>query len=263
MGINRFITKMGIRMLDDLADLEFGMVLEDAMGVAHNWLSGLGFDVVTYDYSPVPLAHDGAFILPTVYSMRNAPEGMINLWCQDRLYDHDPVMDAARLVSQPFTWSHRGQQSIVMKRVLSKRHQPVVEYLLDTGLRRGITVPVRCPGGGLATFSAISLDNPTQQDLEQHVSAVGHLAHVLHDAVMPGFPAGALRTPHVVLTPRERQCMRLCASGLTTKEIAHHLERSVATVTLHLTSATKKLGARNRFHALTLAGYYRLLELDA
>lgn len=249
--------------MDDQSELKFGMALEDAMDIAQARLSGMGFDAITYDYSPVPLTHDGAFILPTVYSMRNVPEGMVNLWCHERLYDHDPVMDAARLVSQPFSWSHGGQQSVVMKRVLSERHQPVVEYLRDTGLRSGITVPVWCPGGGLATFSAISLDGLRQDDLEQHMSNVGHLAHVLHDAVMPGFPPQRLRTPHVVLTPRERQCMKLCASGLTAKEIAYDLGRSVATVTLHLTSAAKKLGARNRFHALTLAAHYRLLEFDA
>ncbi|SFB74196.1 LuxR family transcriptional regulator [Tropicimonas isoalkanivorans] len=233
------------------------------MDVAHRLLGPAGFDIATYDYSPVPLTHDGEFILPTVFSLRETPRDMEPLWCNSGYYSRDPVMEAAREVTRPFTWSHDGRQSAVMQKILSDRHAPVVEYLLDTGMRSGITVPIRGPGGSLATFSAIRLGRADDAGMEDYLPAVGHLGHILHDAVFPGFPADARRTSHVSLTPRERQCMMLCASGLTTKQIAHEIGRSVPTVTLHLTSAANKLGARNRAHALALAAHYRLLDLDA
>ncbi|NMC26232.1 MAG: response regulator transcription factor, partial [Serratia sp.] len=50
------------------------------------------------------------------------------------------------------------------------------------------------------------------------------------------------------------------AQGLTAKEIARKLCRSVATVTLHLNTATRKLGASNRVQAVVRAMHYRLLD---
>ncbi|WP_424929874.1 helix-turn-helix transcriptional regulator [Amaricoccus tamworthensis] len=248
---------------ENLHGLHHGMPLDQAMDLVRDALAPAGFNVFTYDYSPVPLSHDGGFILPTVFDMRNAPDDMEGLWCSEGYYGWDPVMEASRHVTCPFTWSHRGRQSAIMDKIMSKRHRPVVDYLCDTGMDCGITVPIPNPDGALATFTAICRDPMDKSGIDRHLSSVGHLAHMLHDAIHPGFKPHELRTPHVQLTPRETQCLRLCAHGMTTKEIAWELSRSIPTVTLHLTSATKKLGARNRNHAVTLAAHYRLLNPNA
>lgn len=263
LPVTATLSAMSYAVLENEDQFHPGLSLEEAMDMARELLCPCGFDIVTYDYSPVPLTHDGEFILPTVFSMRDAPVDMEKLWCCDGYYSRDPVMEVARSVTRPFTWSHHGRQSMIMRDILSERHQPVVEFLMDTGMRSGITVPICGPGGSLATFTAIRSGNSDDADLNAHLSAVGHLGHVLHDTVMPGFSRDVLRTPHIKLSPRERQCMMLCASGLTTKQIAHEIDRAVPTVTLHLTSAANKLGARNRAHALSIAAHYRLLEPDA
>ncbi len=245
---------------DFVSALSPGIALDEAMEIAQTVLRPLGFDASSYDFSPVPLTHEGEFIVPTVYAMQNTPSDMTDLWCGQHYYAHDPVMDASRETSCPFIWTYRGPQSAIMSRILDPRHRPVVDYLCDTGMESGITVPIRGAGGALATFTAISTSGIDIDDLNNAVSSVGYLAHIFHEAVVKGFAPQAFRTPHVRLTARERQCLQLCAKGLIAKEIAHELGRSVATVTLHLTSATKKLGARNRFHALVLAAHYQLLE---
>ena len=245
---------------DAVSALTPGIALGDAMDIAQDALRAWGFEASSYDYSPVPLTHEGEFIVPTVYAMQNTPSDMTDLWCDARYYAYDPVMDASRETSCPFVWTYRGPQSAIMTKILDQRHRPVVDYLCDTGMESGITVPIRCAGGALATFTAISTSQIDHADLSKAASSVGYLAHIFHEAVVQGFPKSAFQTPHVRLTARERQCLQLCAKGLITKEIAHELGRSVATVTLHLTSATKKLGARNRFHALVLAAHYQLLE---
>lgn len=245
---------------DALAGLYSGVSLDAAMSIAQSVLRPLGFDASCYDYSPVPLTHDGQFIMPTVYVMRDTPEDMIRLWGDDNYFEHDPVMDASRQTTRPFIWSYGGRHSEVMQKVLSDQHRPVVDYLWDTGLKSGITVPIRNADGALATFSAISRAPLDDGTLEAALLQVGYLAHVLHDAVLSGFSADELTTPHIRLSPQERRCLLLCSHGLTAKQIAHEIGRSVATVTFHLTTAAKKLGARNRFHALALAGHYRLLD---
>lgn len=55
------------------------------------------------------------------------------------------------------------------------------------------------------------------------------------------------------LTRRERDVIALAAEGLTTAEIARSLKLSPATVRTYLSRAERKLGARNRAHAVALA----------
>jgi two-component system, NarL family, nitrate/nitrite response regulator NarL len=55
------------------------------------------------------------------------------------------------------------------------------------------------------------------------------------------------------LTPREFDCVKLLARGTTNREIAAGLTISEMTVKLHLNSAFKKMGARNRSDAVRIA----------
>lgn len=48
-----------------------------------------------------------------------------------------------------------------------------------------------------------------------------------------------------ILTPRERECMALLASGMTQKQVAVRLFRSAKTVDNHCTHIYKKLGIRS------------------
>lgn len=55
------------------------------------------------------------------------------------------------------------------------------------------------------------------------------------------------------LTPRELVCVRLMADGLPNLRIAQEMSLSETTVKLHLHSAFKKMGARNRTNAMRIA----------
>ena len=55
------------------------------------------------------------------------------------------------------------------------------------------------------------------------------------------------------LSPRERQVLQLIATGLTADGVAAELYLSVETVRTHTRNAIRKLGARNRVHAVVLA----------
>lgn len=54
------------------------------------------------------------------------------------------------------------------------------------------------------------------------------------------------------LTPREREITELVASGMTNKAMAHRLELSAGTVTVHLRNIFRKIGISNRTE---LTGY--------
>jgi DNA-binding NarL/FixJ family response regulator len=64
------------------------------------------------------------------------------------------------------------------------------------------------------------------------------------------------------LSPREQEVLRLIAVGADRQGIADELTISVATVRTHVRNLLRKLGARNRAHAIALAMQHGLLELS-
>ena len=83
---------------------------------------------------------------------------------------------------------------------------------------------------------------------------------MFHNFAMPKLrPATGCPTP-VRLTRREVECLKLSAQGYSAKQIAARLGRSIGTATLHLQNATRKLGARNRTHAVSLAVQNQLID---
>ena len=69
----------------------------------------------------------------------------------------------------------------------------------------------------------------------------------------PAVALAALDARPSPLTPREADVLRLQAEGLDPREIASRLFLSHGTVRNYLASATDKLGARNRIHAIRIA----------
>lgn len=55
------------------------------------------------------------------------------------------------------------------------------------------------------------------------------------------------------LSPRQRECLRHVANGLTDDEVAQHMNVSSTTTKRHLLDIRIKLGARNRAHAVAIA----------
>jgi DNA-binding CsgD family transcriptional regulator len=72
--------------------------------------------------------------------------------------------------------------------------------------------------------------------------------------------AAATQAPNRAISPREREVLRLIAAGADRQEIAHELTISVATVRTHVRNILRKLNARNRAHAISLAMQQGLLE---
>ena len=62
-----------------------------------------------------------------------------------------------------------------------------------------------------------------------------------------------------LLSPREKDVLRLVAEGLTNKEIARRLNLSEHTVKSHVTSLFNKLGVDSRAHAVAVAAQRDLL----
>jgi LuxR family transcriptional regulator len=138
----------------------------------------------------------------------------------------------------------------------------VSEFLLDHHRGRGVTVPIHTPYKGVATVTGVwdtHAARPPRPDQES-LARFMFMAHELHRDLLATFDTQDLASKAVRLTPRERECIVLCAQGLSDKQVAAQLERSVSTVVMHMQSAFRKLGARNRAQAIARAAHYRLLD---
>lgn len=243
------------------ASLDRAHGLEPRLDLAQAALAAYGFTSVIYDYAPVPVSHDGELITPTLLKLRNIEPNMADLWCRGGYYQIDPVQLLAARSSVPFVWSYAKPEGSALGRVMAARHAPVVSYLRDTRMTCGVTVPIHLSGGDFATFTGIRIDPEGDfgEAARQRLPEIALVGQVFHNAVYPGFDRETRTCQHVRLTPREIECLRLTAQGLTAKQIAHRLGRAVGTVNLHLNLAIRKLGARNRVQAIARAAHYRLL----
>ena len=87
----------------------------------------------------------------------------------------------------------------------------------------------------------------------QVLLAGGHDTHELTSALVRAVRGEHFRkTPHYEsdLTPRERDVLRLCATGLANKQIAAQLGLAICTVKNNLSSAFSKLGLVRREQAM-------------
>lgn len=236
----------------------------DGIDAAFGLVDAVGFDAVIYDYSPVATSPGGDLLTPTHLSQRNVPGDMRRMWCEQGYHQRDPVQQLALGRSMPFAWSYRrNDKDTDLAAHLSEEHAPVSAYLHDAGLTCGVTVPLHRVNGGFATFTVLRRNAPRNfaRTARHHLSEIGMIGQILHEHSYALFDETERQYNRINLTERERECLRFSAEGLTAKETARRIKRSVPTVTLHLNSAIRKLNARNRVHAVTLANHYRLLDL--
>lgn len=238
--------------------------VDDCLDVLLDAVQEFGFSALIYDFAPVPRSHDGAMIVPNIMRTRNVPDSFVELWCRDGYYRIDPVQQICLDCSIPFVWSHFRNDSSILERPLQREHQPVVSYLKDTRLTCGATVPIHMSDGGLATVTAIRIDSECDfaGDARHWLGTLSMLAQHLHGAIFKRLDGRARRSDAVSLTDREVECLRWAARGKTAQDIAVILDRSLATVCLHLNNAARKLDAQNRAQAIARAAHYRLLGSD-
>lgn len=222
--------------------------------------SRLGFDAMIYDFSPVPCSLEGELITPSLLHMSNVPSDMRSLWCEQGYYQADPVQLYALKTCAPFIWSYQRPEQTALRVVLAEQHQPVQDYMRDNHMPCGATVPLHLPHGGFGTITGISTGAQQEEVLNETLAELSFIAHAFHESVFPLFDQEMLTCRYMHLSKRERECLAWSAEGLTAKEIARKLHRSVATVSLHLNTAAHKLGASNRVQAVVRALHYRLLD---
>ena len=175
-------------------------------------------------------------------------------WC--RLYFADP---AYRLHDPIRTWTRNSIAAIDWSQLEARPAVPEAERsmwsdLRALGIRGGLTIPLHEPTSG--RYGSLSIR--ARHDLTDHralwqreLPAVQVLALHFHGTLRARF-AGSPASD-TTLSARERDVLAWVANGLVTKAIARRLRLSPRTVDMHIARAMRKLGARTRSEAASLA----------
>jgi len=189
------------------------------------------------------------------YYCTTYPEAWTRCYIDKSYFDIDPVIDVLRWGHLPVDWASLDWRSTRASRFFkeARRH--------DIG-PHGLTIPIRGPRGERCLFSVTS--NRSKRDWSRLRTSSIHdlhiLSHYLHETVLALI---GLRNPdgYRELSPRERQCLQLLATGRISKQIAAALGISESAVKLYLRSARTKLGASTSHQAAAKASFHELIEL--
>jgi DNA-binding NarL/FixJ family response regulator len=122
----------------------------------------------------------------------------------------------------------------------------------------------RCLDAGASGY--VLKDVPVAQ-LAHAIQAVArgeqYLSAAAEDKVMDGrgYRIARARTKYDLLTDREREVLKLLADGLSVKEVAARLGRSMKTAEVHKYNLMRKLGVHDRAGLVKYAIAHRLIQL--
>lgn len=198
----------------------------------------LGFTFVALGVHADPLRPDRA-----TYVFQNYPEEWIEHFSAQRYHLVDPVFRAAEAGANEFVWTDPA-----FVEPLSWRQRRILNEASEFSLRYGRTHAL-APLRHLKASGSLVAGEP---DMPDHTYIAGKLTNIVvhHRAAQICSPVAAC---FAELRRRERQCLELCASGLTDTEAARQLGIGVATVRRHIERARVRLGASTRIQAAARA----------
>jgi len=186
-----------------------------------------------------------------VFHAMEWPDRWRNYYFQSGMIDHDPVVGALDQQAGAFTWTElRG------RRALSVAGTEALSKIAAEGWTDGLVVPLHRRGSHYGLVSLVV--NKRILDKQQKTELTG-VSLVFHDSMRHHVPRDGFRVPPAGLTPREIECVKLIAEGLSDLKAGEALGISGSTVHEHAERAKRKLDARNRAELVALATAFAII----
>lgn len=157
---------------------------------------------------------------------------------------HDPVIRQCMKTAMPVFWDDAPGIS-----QLTDDEKVFISKYLQLGYAHGITIPFKRNDN---YFHLLTLPLASQEDcvdfVRENLSDICTLACFYQNSI-----AGLNKPLEVTnLTSRQRDCLVYSGEGYSSKQIAHYLKIKEDTVNKHIEEAIRRLGARNRVHAVAI-----------
>lgn len=208
--------------------------------------TSMGFSHATLAIFPgheTPVAAGNAFLIT------NLPQDLLNKYDQDKMGEFDPVARHCITRSTAMIWSSGDFCSAPQKRLY--------EAISAHGIRSGLALPFHGPGGEFGLLSYSSADRLDARG-RQAVALEIPVLSCFRDAVMEVFSGVARKSAYMIrdgieITSREMECLKWCAAGKSSWDIANLMNCSEATVNFHFSNIRRKFGASSRQAAVIKA----------
>lgn len=176
------------------------------------------------------------------------PERWRNYYFQSGLIEHDPLIEALPSMTGAFTWDE-----LRARRALTLAGTEALNKIAAEGWVDGLVVPLHRTGTHYGLVSLVTVNHHIAPVEKKHLTAA---CMVFHERLRQIVPKEGFRIQPAGLTPREIDCIKLIAEGLSDIKAAERLGIRASTVHEHTERARMKLQARNRAELAALAiGY--------
>lgn len=203
--------------------------------ISFDYLAVCGLDIESYEFG----------CLRSVDT--NFPPNYLESYEAEKLYRVDPLVIQGRSTVVPLTDTEAFAQGNPPERL---------QYILAAhGIGIRTLFPLRREEVlfGAVVFSRADAFNDEELDFLCTISELVHSE--VTKSIMQRFAIDVLR-----LSVGELECLRLAGHGFTSDEIAARTDYQTETVNTYLKHATRKLGARNRTHAVAAALRRKLID---
>ena len=190
------------------------------------------------------------------FAVSNYPREWQDRYVQMNYLRIDPVVTRAKHGPPIFRWSAEETRR--------SNRRDLKQFFRDAdqfGIRSGLSISVPVGFKDRMVFTLASGDRVVSSDGNPDTVTAAVAVAFIHSRLAAATQDAALSS-EIHLSPREAECLRWCAEGKTSEEIGIILSLSTHTVNHYLISATKKLNAVNRMHAITIAIRHGILDIN-
>lgn len=206
-------------------------------------------DAVGFEYYIYAVCSVTSLSAPQIHCLSNYPQEWFDRYFQQGMQKHDPVVKYCFENLTPVRWD----QLMTMEQYIDPVGVEIMQQASEFGLVNGVSIPLKSPSGEVAVFSLATSNAERVEERLLEVLPYGQLFSSRVFEVHARLNQSVNDAKSFKLTAREIECLFWACEGKTTWEISKIIDVTERTIVFHLTSATKKLGAVNRQHAVAKA----------
>ena len=188
-----------------------------------------------------------------VFYIIDWPDAWRQFYLTSGLVEHDPVVDALRHRTEPFTWS-----DLRADRTFPRLGAEGIERAAGYGWVEGLVVPV---SRGENKVGLVSLVGHRRGVDPADVAFLCLISVCLHGHVRTLLGKDGFAAPPAGLTARELDCLKLVAKGRSDREIAQALSIAVSTAHEHVENAKRKLNTGSRAETVASAAALGIIDV--